>query len=272
MKIAIYLLLLSGYAGQLSADPESDRLAFVKFYESKFPGIAIGEHKDGTYVLSKEKREQWLEMEDFPPYEFAVDDGEVLFTTQFSNGKGYADCFPNGSNGVKQNYPYFDVASRQVITLELAINNCREKNSEEHLDYLSDEMGYLTAYLAFASRGHRFNIKVPAEGLGAYENGKQFFYARRGQLDFACSSCHLDAAGGKLRAEFLSASVGHVTHWPAYRFKWEQVGGLHKRFVECNEQIGAEGLAQQGETYRNLEYFLTYMSNGMELNGPSSRK
>jgi sulfur-oxidizing protein SoxA len=133
-------------------------------------------------------------------------------------------------------------------------------------------MGFLTAYLAFASRGKTFDISVPPEGLPAYESGKQFFYERRGQLDFACSSCHLDTVGGKLRAEILSASVGHATHWPAYRFKWEQVGGLHKRFVECNEQVGAEGLAQQSETYRNLEYFLTYMNNGMELNGPSSRK
>jgi len=42
--------------------------------------------------------------------------------------------------------------------------------------------------------------------------------------------------------------------------------------VECNEQVGAEGLDYQSETYRNLEYFLTYMSQGLPLNGPASRK
>ena len=31
-------------------------------------------------------------------------------------------------------------------------------------------------------------------------------------------------------------------------------------------------LPAQGEEYRNLEYFLTYMSNGMEVNGPGARK
>jgi sulfur-oxidizing protein SoxA len=36
---------------------------------------------------------------------------------------------------------------------------------------------------------------------------------------------------------------------------------------------GARGaLEPQSESYRNLEYFLTYMSNGLELNGPASRK
>jgi sulfur-oxidizing protein SoxA len=70
----------------------------------------------------------------------------------------------------------------------------------------------------------------------------------------------------------LSASIGHTTHWPTYRLKWEQVGGLQKRFVECNEQVGAIGLAQQSRAYRNLEYFMTYMNNGMELNGPATRK
>jgi sulfur-oxidizing protein SoxA len=272
MKKGIRLLLLLGFVAQVSADPESDRVAFLKFFEARFPDVEIAAHKDGSYALNEEKREQWLEMEDFPPYEFAVDDGETLFNGEFLNGKGYEDCFPEGVDGIKQNYPYFDIASGQVITLELAINNCREDNSEEALDYLSDEMGYLTAYMAFASRGKLFDIKVPPEGLPAYEKGKQFFYERRGQLDFACSGCHVDTAGGLLRAETLSAAVGHATHWPAYRFKWEQVGGLHKRFVECNEQVGAEGLAQQSESYRNLEYFLTYMNNGMELNGPGSRK
>ena len=75
-----------------------------------------------------------------------------------------------------------------------------------------------------------------------------------------------------LRAERLSAAIGHATHWPVYRGKWERVGVLHRRFQECNSQVRAEPLPHQSESYRNLEFFLTYMSNGMELNGPASRK
>jgi sulfur-oxidizing protein SoxA len=272
MKNWLGVSLMLGCVSQVCADPEADRIAFTQYFQNRFPDVEVGAHKDGTYALNAAKREQWLEMEDFPPYEIAVDDGESLFVIPFANGKGYADCFEKGGIGVKQNYPYFDVEMNQVITLELAINNCRQTNGEQALDYLSDEMGYISAYMAFTSRGNKFEISVPAEGLEAYESGKQFFYERRGQLDFACSSCHVDSVGGQLRAETLSASLGHTTHWPTYRLKWEQVGGLHKRFVECNEQVGAIGLAQQSRAYRNLEYFMTYMNNGMELNGPATRK
>jgi sulfur-oxidizing protein SoxA len=272
MKIWIVALVVIAASILAGADPESDRVAFIQHFEKRFPNIDIAAHKDGTYALNEAKRAQWLELEDFPPYEIAVDDGEALFEIPFANGRQYADCFDNGGIGIKQNFPYFDSQKKQVITLELAINNCRQANGESPLDYLGDEISYLSAYMAFTSRGKTFDIKVPSAALAAYEQGKQFFYERRGQLDFSCSGCHVQSAGSQLRAEFLSSALGHTTHWPTYRLKWQQVGGLHKRFVECNEQVGAEGFEQQSEAYRNLEFFLTYMNNDMELNGPASRK
>jgi L-cysteine S-thiosulfotransferase len=272
MKILLGVMIILVGVGHAYADPESDRSAFVKFYTDRFPMIDIQAHKDGAYALDAAKRAQWQEMEEFPPYELAVDEGRALFEAPFSNGETYGGCFANQGIGIKQQFPYFDEVSNSVITLELALNQCRAANNAPALDYLGDEMAYITAYMAFTSRGEHFDIKVPEAGLAAYEQGKQFYYERRGQLDFACSSCHMNTVGNMLRAEILSASVGHATHWPAYRFKWEQVGSLHKRFIECNEQVGAVGLAPQSEAYRNLEYFLTYMNNGMELNGPASRK
>jgi len=260
-------------AGQPAAvNPEADRLAMVEYYKKRFPKIEIPEHINGSYAIDAGKRAQWLEIEEFPPYEIDVDEGEGLFSVPFANGKRYADCFDNRGIGVKHKYPYYDNDRGEVITLDYAINICRETHGEEPLDYLGEEMGYITAYMAFTSRGQIFDIKVPDEGLASYNKGKQFYYTRRGQLDFACSSCHITAAGNLIRAEVLSASIGHATHWPTYRLKWDQLGGLHRRFIECNEQIGAEGLEPHGEAYRNLEYFLTYMNNGMELNGPGSRK
>jgi sulfur-oxidizing protein SoxA len=57
-----------------------------------------------------------------------------------------------------------------------------------------------------------------------------------------------------------------------YRSKWGTVGTLHRRFSGCNKQVRAKPFKAQGEEYRNLEYFLTAMSNGLNLNGPGSRK
>ena len=254
------------------ASPEEDLAAFRAFYESRFPDIELADHADGAYALDEAKRAQWLEMEDFPPYEFAVDEGEALFEMPFADGESYASCFQNEGQGIKHLYPLFDEVAGEVVTLELALNRCREAHGEAPLDYEGEEIAALMAYMAYTSRGQTYDIKVPEAGLGAYEAGKQFFYERRGQLNFACSSCHLQSGGGMLRAEILSASVGHATHWPTYRFKWERVGTLHDRFIECNEQVGAQGLVPQSASYRNLEYFLTYMNNGMVLNGPASRK
>jgi sulfur-oxidizing protein SoxA len=50
------------------------------------------------------------------------------------------------------------------------------------------------------------------------------------------------------------------------------MGTLHRRFDGCNKQVRAVPLPAQGVDYRNLEYFMTYMSNGLEFNGPGARK
>jgi sulfur-oxidizing protein SoxA len=42
--------------------------------------------------------------------------------------------------------------------------------------------------------------------------------------------------------------------------------------VGCNKQVRFKPYKPQSEEYRNLEYFHTYMSNGLELNGPGARK
>jgi hypothetical protein len=40
-------------------------------------------------------------------------------------------------------------------------------------------------------------LKIPNDprALAAYQNGEKYFYARRGQLNFSCASCHVQAAG-----------------------------------------------------------------------------
>lgn len=267
--ILIFITVLSA-----NADPERDREFMSDFYKSRFPDVDINAHNNGAYALDANLREQWLSIEDFPPYEIATDEGRALFSVPFSNGRNYGDCFENRGLGVKQNYPYFDTSSEQVVTLEVAINQCRALNKEEPLDYSGSEIEAIMAYMAYTSRGKTFSIKIPDNpaALQAFEQGKAFYYERRGQLNFSCKSCHMQAVGKLLRSELLSASIGHATHWPTYRFKWGMVGGIQKRFAECNVQVRAEPEKLQSEIYRNLEYFLSYMANGLELNGPATRR
>jgi len=276
-RIICLILLASGigFAGAVHADPEADRLALVEYYQQRFPDIEWQDFANGLYAFDEDARNQWIEMEDFPPYEIAVEEGEEYFNTPFANGKGYTDCFDNGGIGIRQNYPYFDRTLGEVVTMELAINQCREENDEEPLPYLVGELVAISAYMSYTSRGSTVNVNVPSDdprALQAFEAGKEFYYSRRGQLNFACSSCHAQSAGLSLRADSLSTSLGQTTHWPVYRSSWGDIGSLHKRFSECNVQVRARPFEAQSLEFRNLEYFLTYLSNGLQLNGPGSRR
>jgi sulfur-oxidizing protein SoxA len=276
-KLYLTLFVVMGVLVSLpvSAGPEEDRLAMAHYFQNRFPDVPMQEFANGLYAFDEAAREQWLEIEDFPPYEIAIEEGEDFFNQVFASGRSYADCFENGGIGIRQNYPYFDDASGEVITLELAINQCRVANDEQPLPYQKGELAAISAYMAYTSRGNVINVQVPMDNpdaVAAYESGKQFFYTRRGQLNFACKSCHVQSAGLSLRADRLSSTLGQATHWPVYRAAWGEIGTLHKRFAECNVQVRARPFEAQSVELRNLEYFLTMMSNGLELNGPASRR
>jgi sulfur-oxidizing protein SoxA len=258
----------------VAADPDMDRQAFVAYFQEYYPDIQLDEYVNGVYAYDAGAREQWQAIEEFPPYEYAIDEGKKLFKIPFQSGNTYSDCFPNGGIGIRQNYPYFDTESGQIITLELAINQCRERNGEPLLPYLKGEIVALSAYMAFTSRGKKINIVIPDDplALAAYEEGKRFFYSRRGQLNFSCYHCHMAGATSRLRAHSLSPALGHTSHFPVYRSQWEDMGSLHRRYTECNKQTGAKPLAPQSREYRHLEFFHTFMSNGLEINGPGARR
>jgi len=256
------------------ADPEQDREAFRAYFLKRFPDVPVEEYVNGIYAIDREAREQWQDIESFPPYEFAVEEGEALFEQPFANGSSYSGCFDNGGVGVRQRYPRFDLQRGEVVTLELALNNCRIENGEQPYPYEGDELVALSAYMAWTSRGEAIAVEIPDDprALAAYEDGKRFYYRKRGQLNLACSDCHVTLAGAWVRADHLSASLGHPSHFPVYRSKLGKVISLHSRFYGCVRDVRAQPFDEQSEAYRNLEYFLTYMSNGLEVNGPGARK
>lgn len=104
------------------ATPEEDRKEAVEYFKQMFPDVPVEEFVNGQYALNEDRRKQWESMQDFPPYEFAVAEGQEMFETPFANGRTYASCFENDGIGIRQNYPYFDTEKNEVITLELAIN------------------------------------------------------------------------------------------------------------------------------------------------------
>jgi len=256
-----------------TADPKAAFTAFRAYFTSRFPKVALDDFVNGPYSMDEGLRKQWKEIEEFPPYEFAVDKGKEMFAKPFANGRTYADCFPEKGISIRQNYPYFDTKSGQVITLELALNQCRQANGEKPLDETKDDMAALTAYMAFTSRGKRFDIKIPDDprALAAWRKGEEYFYTRRGQLNFSCASCHVQSAGQHIRTEVLAPALGIMAAMPIYRSEWSGMGTTSRRFTTCNAQVRAVPLHPQDELYRDVEYFLTYMGNGLPVSGPGAR-
>jgi sulfur-oxidizing protein SoxA len=279
MKHFFQKLALLAMAGSIAISaqattPEEDLAAFRNFFKNRFPDVPTDEYVNGVYAIDPVGRENWEAIEEFPPYEPFVDEGKSMWETTFANGKSYQDCFPEGP-AMESKYPYWDKQKEMVITLPLALNQCREANGEKPLKYKKGPIANLLAYIAYESRGQATNVEIPTDdpkALAAYENGKKFYYTRRGQLNFSCAACHLQNAGMRIRSDILSPALGHTTHWPVYRSKWGELGTLHRRFDGCNKQVRAKPFKAQGEEYRDLEYFLTYMSNGLPLNGPAARK
>jgi sulfur-oxidizing protein SoxA len=102
----------------------------------------------------------------------------------------------------------------------------------------------------------------------AYESGKANFYLKRGQLNLSCADCHVTAAGKHLREQTLAPLLGAVNHYPVYGLNWGALGTLHQRFVGCFEQVKAESDYLQSTIFKELEYFLAIMSNGLPMTGP----
>ncbi len=270
---ALAVLAASAIAAPDKPDPAADAKAFRKYFTDKFPKVKFEDFVNGPYSMDEGLHKQWEEKEQFPPYEFALDAGKEMFATPFKNGKTYGDCFANKGIGIRQNYPYFDEKEGKVVTLELALNRCREANGEQPYSYVKDEMASLTAYMAYTSRGKLMDIKIPNDprALEAYENGKRYFYTRRGQLNFSCATCHVQSPGERIRAEILAPALGIMNAMPIYRSEWNGMGTTTRRLMTCNSQTRAVPLEPQSDEYRDVEYFLSYVANGLPIAGPGAR-
>ena len=274
LTVTLVLGLLGSVTLPLQASPEQDLKDFRAYFTKRFPDTPVNDFVNGVYSIDAASREQWEEIEEFPPYELNIEKGETLFNTPFANGKSYADCFDNGGIGIAHRYPFFDQESGQVITLEGSINACRAVNGEQPLGWSKGAIADISAYMHYTSRGQVINVVVPDNpgAMAAYERGKNHFYAKRGQLNMACADCHVYYSGNKIRADLLSPALGHTSGFPVYRSKWGGLGTLHRRYGGCNKQVRAKPHKSQSDEYKALEYFHTYMSNGLEINGPSARK
>ncbi|RXK14256.1 sulfur oxidation c-type cytochrome SoxA [Halarcobacter mediterraneus] len=292
-------------AADFNAQAEKDRLALVKYFEAKFDnpeknratffpystddelknniisGVKFEEFSIGNYAFSKNGRVSYEEINEFPPYEEFIEHGEELYEKEFANGKSLATCFPNPAEAGSK-YPFFDEERKEVMTLTVAINECRTSNGEKKWNEKKGDMAHVQSFFASSARDEEkiVDVKIQsAEAAAAYERGKEYYYTQRGYLKLNCAECHVQGAALRVRNESLSQLLGQTTHFPVYRLKWgaaspknDGLGTLERRMSGCVKDQGQVPPKNDSQEMRELLFFMAYMSNGLKFDGPDIRK
>ena len=265
--------LLALGAASAWATPEEDRIDFVRTFQQRFPGVPLDDYVHGGFMFNKASRSHYDDIMAFPPFLGDIERGKALWETPFRNGRTYAQCLPDGGRNLAGTYPRFSEAENRVVTFEMLLNRCRRDNCEP--EYRYDDratMGVLTAYARSLSDGMRMNIQVEGPGaLAKYLEGRRLFFRRIGQMNFACSNCHLDNAGKVMRMETISPAVGQAVHFPVFR-GGDELYTLHMRYTRCMMQVRAQPFPMGSEAFNNLEYFHAYLSNGLPLQASVYRR
>ncbi|AOV16683.1 sulfur oxidation c-type cytochrome SoxA [Acidihalobacter aeolianus] len=271
-----YYYFLVNSSSAVEDSPTKDLATFRSYFERRFPNVPLKAYAQGEWIpgiTGKDAMAQYHSVMSFPPQSIGIANGKQLFDTPFPNGHTYGDCFPNGGIGIRQDYPRFDAKTGQVVTLAVAVNQCRQANGLKPLAWKRGPLAEILAYMASTSDGKPLDIqppRTPAE-LAAYTEGKNFFYTPIGKLNLSCADCHMLHSGQRLRAQLISPALGMPNGFPAYRAKWGGLGTLERRFIGCNKKIRVEPFKPQSARYRDLAYFLSYMSNGLPITGPGYR-
>ncbi|WP_292660527.1 sulfur oxidation c-type cytochrome SoxA [Nitratifractor sp.] len=278
-------------AGTYNAQAEKDRKALVSYFTKKFsnpeknkqffpyanaedfkslmPVKNVEDFRMGSYAYDKMGRAQYEEINEMPPYEDNIDAGEELY----NKTKGIKQCFPDPA--IAGEYPKFDDKKHKVVTLSVAINDCLKAHKQKTWKLTKGKMADLEAYFAAKSKeaGKKVDIKIQSKAAAAaYERGKKNYYSQRGYLKLSCATCHVQGAGNRVRREVLSPLLGHTTHFPVYRLKWQGLGTLERRIKGCEKNQGEKPHKPGSAWMSDMLYFMAYMSNGLPVDGPDIRK
>ncbi|MCD4759192.1 MAG: sulfur oxidation c-type cytochrome SoxA [Arcobacteraceae bacterium] len=284
-------------ANSFNAQAEKDKTELIKYFEAKFadpeknaatffPYSTEDELKNnikkdikhmdfgiGNYAFNRAGIATYEEIKEMPPYEDAIDAGAALYEKKFANGNSLAICFPDPTIG--GDYPMFDESRKEVVSLTQAVNECITSNGEKKWNEKKGDMAKFQAFIANSTKEaeKKVNVKIEsAEAAAAYERGKEFYYTQRGYLNLSCATCHVQGAAQRVRNESLSQLLGHTTHFPVYRLKWQGLGTLERRMEGCVKDQGQNPPKPSSKTMKELLYFMAYMSNGMAVDGPDIRK
>jgi sulfur-oxidizing protein SoxA len=154
---------------------------------------------------------------------------------------------------------------------EQRINLCRTQQQQaEALEYESEDLLSLTAFIAYQSRGLPLQVKVDGPAKPFFERGDQLYNRRIGQMNLACSHCHNQNWGKQLFSETISQ--GQPNAYPVYRLEWQTLGSLQRRLRSCNSGVRAELKPYGDADYIALELYLAWRGTGLPVETPGVRR
>ncbi|MDE9449121.1 sulfur oxidation c-type cytochrome SoxA [Aliiroseovarius sp. Z3] len=217
---------------------------------------------------------QSMQMDDFdnPGMLGAENGADIWATADGSEGKSCADCHgePEEMAGVKAVYPKWNEEAGEVRTLQMQVNDCRENRmGAEPWGYDSSAAVDVEALLASVSRGMPVNVAIDGPAQSTWEQGKEIYYTRYGQLELSCANCHENNYGNMIRADHLSQ--GQINGFPTYRLKNTKLNGAHSRFKGCIRDTRAETFNAGSPEFVALELYVASRGNGLSIEGPSVR-
>ncbi|WP_323776001.1 sulfur oxidation c-type cytochrome SoxA [Leisingera sp.] len=218
---------------------------------------------------------QALQMDDFEnPAMIFVDQAiDTWNTAEGSEGKSCASCHDDveaSMAGVRAVYPKWNETAGEVRTLNMQINDCRENQmGAEKWKYSGGKMAAMEALISVQSRGMPVNVAIDGPAQPAWEQGKEMYYTRTGQLELSCANCHEDNYGNMIRADHLSQ--GHINGFPVYRLKNTKLNTAHARFKGCIRDTRAETYKPGSAEFVALELYVASRGNGLSVEAPSVR-
>ncbi|GGA93479.1 sulfur oxidation c-type cytochrome SoxA [Allosediminivita pacifica] len=194
-------------------------------------------------------------------------------TVEGTEEKSCASCHDSPEDsmeGVRAVYPKWNEEAGEVRTLAQQINACRtERMGAEPYGYTSGEMANMEALISVQSRGMPMNVAIDGPVRETWEQGKEMYYTRYGQLELACASCHEQNYGNYIRADHLSQ--GQTNGFPVYRLKNAKLNTTHARFKGCVRDTRAETFQPGSPEFVALELYVASRGNGLSVEAPSVR-
>ena len=217
---------------------------------------------------------QALQMDDFDnPGMIFVDQGmDTWNTVEGSADKSCASCHegPESLKGLRAELPKWNEDAGKVYTMEMYINDCRtERMGADAYGWNDKDMVNLTALISVQSRGMPVNVAIDGPAQSVWEQGKEMYYTRYGQLELSCANCHEDNYDNYIRADHLSQ--GQINGFPTYRLKNAKLNSTHARFKGCVRDTRAETFKPGSDEFVALELYVASRGNGLSVEAPAVR-